>query len=101
MRPISGRTRSLYWKFDLKTPSLNFFFEERIVVKNAHFFRLTVGVDDVLSEPESLMLEKELSLCIIFSLEMELRCSPTPPVDILHYSKSARLQMIKTVRWHT
>jgi len=90
-----GRTRSLYRKLGLKTSSLNFFFEEIMLAKDAHFLRLGMGVDDVSIEPDSSMLKTEDPLWVIFPLEnpvIEPGCDPTLPLNILHYSRSVNLR---------
>lgn len=91
LRPTSGRTRSLYWKLCSKTSSLNLFFGERMLVKKVHFFCLGVGMDDVTSEPESLVLKTEESLRVIEISGIEPGCDPTSPLDILNHGRLVSL----------
>lgn len=87
---ISGRTRFLSWELDLKAFSLNFFFEERILVNNIHF--LGTKFNEVLSESESLIVKTEESFLVVFTMEVlgtASGCEPkytiTPSLDVLYY----------------
>jgi len=66
-----------------------------MLVKKVHFFCLDVGMDDVTSEPESLVLKTEESLRVNFSIEIsgiEPGCDPTSPLDILNHGRLVSLR---------
>jgi len=91
VRPALGRIRLLPWKSGLKIFSLNFFFQEKMLVTNVHFFCSEVGVNEVLSEPESSIVKTEEFVRVIFTMEVsgiEPGYDPFLLLGVLHYGRS-------------